>query len=60
MRSPLYRGAIRERAAHMREARTCVTCYHQTLDPVWLDMARIHVKTARTFNRHAWRAKRSK
>lgn len=55
--SPLYRGAGRARDYHMSQARQCMERFQVTLDAVWVDMARVHVATARTFNRHAWRAK---
>lgn len=54
---PHYTGAVKARREQMRMAREAMDCYQRTLDPVCIDAARIHVKTARAFNRHAWRAK---
>lgn len=44
-----------ERDAHMIEARDCMRKHRATLDPVYLEAAKIHVRTARAFHRHAWR-----
>lgn len=57
MNGPLYRGAITARRLHMKHARECMAEYRRTLDPVYAEMARVHVKTARQYNRNSWRAK---
>lgn len=54
-RGPLYLGATRERRRHMFGARVAMERYRATSDPIYLRIARIHVRTARTFNRHAWK-----
>jgi hypothetical protein len=55
MKWPGQARAKLERDAHMSEARECVRRHRETLDPVYLEAAKIHVRTARAFNRHVWR-----
>lgn len=57
---PLYIGATRARRTEMVYARGCVDAYQRTLNAAYLTQAHIHVRTARAYNRSAWRAKGSK
>lgn len=50
-----YRQAVKMRRHHMKEARDCAAKGRETGDPRYWEMARIHVRTARAFNRHAWK-----
>lgn len=54
---PLYAGAVKARRLYMAYARECMTEYHRTMDPVYVEIARIHVKTARIYNRNAWKGR---
>ena len=39
----------------MRLAREAMSKFLDTRDGVYLDIAKIHVRTARAFSRHIWR-----
>lgn len=49
------RRAKIERRVQMSYAREARAMHAITGDPVYLSMAKIHVRMARAFNRHMWR-----
>lgn len=50
-----YRKAVKMRRHHMAEARECRDKGRETGDAVYWELVRVHVKTARAFNRNAWK-----
>lgn len=55
---PGQRRALLESERQLKLAREAVAAARATNDKIYLDIARVHIRTARNFRRNVWKHKR--
>lgn len=55
---PGQRRAQLEAERQLKLAREAVAAAYATNDRIYLDIARVHIRTARNFRRNSWKQKR--